>query len=552
MIGAVLACATPDPLDAERHRVHDAERELLLAAATAALEDGRPADAARAATMGSEVDAAAFGPLLERIAATGDPRALTVLGVGEGLESAEVAERYASGVPASLAGIDRARGAAVLAGAWAEHHVAPDDTLADAAVARRLALVGERLGVVVPEAVGVEPRIARAIAAGLPEAVAVGEGVGAALGSLDRYTRPVWPAELGSWEQHHAGVATGVGVALVAAPDGRPVVELPTPGGPAWRAGVHAGDLVVRVDDRPVAAVAEADAALQGETGSAVAVAVHREGLPLRFALVREEVPEDTVFGWRRTADGWDPFVAPGVALVHVAAFRPHTDEEVDALLAPHAPEAVVLDLRGNGGGDVMAAVNVADRFVADGVLAHLVGRTLAPPAPGPNGELPWNAAVPGHALEGVPVVVLVDRESASASEIVAGALRERAGAVLVGERTFGKGLSQALRVDAALGVGWQVTNGAWQLPSGAGVEGGLTPDVVLALSPGERMLVAELRARRERPPVHPDGTPLPYLGTVARPELPRLSADPQLAAAVEAAAGFASRSPPEVTPAGR
>jgi carboxyl-terminal processing protease len=186
--------------------------------------------------------------------------------------------------------------------------------------------------------------------------------------------------------------------------------------------------------------------------------------------------------------------------------------------------------------------VNVADRFVADGILAQLAGRTIAPPQPGPNGELPWNAAVPGHALEGVPLVVLVDRDTASAAEIAAGALRERAGAVLVGERTYGKGLAQALRRDDALGVGWQVTNSAWRLPSGValqepgGERTGLAPDVDVPLSPGERMLVTELRARREHPPVHPDGTPVPYLGTVARPELPRLSEDPQLAEALRVA----------------
>jgi carboxyl-terminal processing protease len=222
----------------------------------------------------------------------------------------------------------------------------------------------------------------------------------------------------------------------------------------------------------------------------------------------------------------------PGLTWLRLSAFRPHTDEQLDALL-PAEPGVVILDLRGNGGGDVMAAVNVVDRFVAEGVLVELEGRTIPEPQGGEQGELPWNVAVPGHPLEGVPVVVLVDRYTASAAEIVAGSLRERAGATLVGERTFGKGRAQALRVDAEQGVGWQVTNGVWTLPSGEVLEpqqgeGGLAPDVQVVLSPAERLQVSGMRRVRELPPAHPDGTPVPDLGTQARADLPRLSADPQ------------------------
>jgi carboxyl-terminal processing protease len=234
----------------------------------------------------------------------------------------------------------------------------------------------------------------------------------------------------------------------------------------------------------------------------------------------------------------------PGLTWLRLVSFRPHTDEQLDALL-PAEPGVVLLDLRGNGGGDVMAAVNVVDRFVTDGVLVALTGRTIPPPKGGEGGELPWNAAVPGHPLEGVPVVVLVDRNTASAAEIVAGSLRERVGAVLVGERTYGKGLAQALRVNAELGVGWQVTNGVWTLPSGQALEpldegkAGLVPDVEVVMSPAERLQVGVLRRQREMPTAHPDGTAVPDLGTTARAELPRLSDDPQGVRALEVARGM-------------
>jgi C-terminal processing protease CtpA/Prc len=152
--------------------------------------------------------------------------------------------------------------------------------------------------------------------------------------------------------------------------------------------------------------------------------------------------------------------------------------------------------------------------------------------------------AVPGHALEGVPIVVLVDRETASAAELLAGALRERAGATLVGERTYGKGLSQALESDPKAGVSWQVTQSAWTLPSGAkletvgGVRRGLAPDVEVALTTAERFQVRGMRAEREALRSHQDSSPVPSRAIGVRADLPRLSADPQLEAALRIARG--------------
>jgi carboxyl-terminal processing protease len=534
-------------LDAERRSLHAAERLLLRQTAAQALEGGRPREAVGAVLLGMEVDPASFGPLVEALAQTQDPEVLALLAqrldagrFGEAAARIEL-ERYREGIPASLQGVTTVRGNAVLQGVLSEYATEPDVGAMARATRARLELLRPlfpRWEAPLPDA-EVLGLIEGAVSGGLPEEVAVAEGVQAALRALDPYTTPVWPASLGGWQEHHAGARVGVGMELEDGPEGAAVVTVLEVAGPAWRAGVHVGDVLASVDGGGGRAE-ELLARLHGEPGTEVRLGLLRAGTPVELTVPRELVPEETVRGWRRLAQGWEVQPEPGITWLHLQAFRPQTDEQLDALL-PAEPGVVVLDLRGNGGGDVMAAVNVVDRFVAEGALVKLVGRTIPEPRGGEQGELPWNVAVPGHPLEGAPVVVLVDRHTASAAEIVAGSLRERAGAVLVGERTFGKGRAQALRVDAGLGVGWQVTNGVWALPSGEVLEpqqgeGGLAPDVELSLSPAERLQVSVMRRVRELPPAHPDGTPVPDLGTSARAELPRLSADPQVERALEAA----------------
>jgi carboxyl-terminal processing protease len=574
MLLALLACGRDpaDPaaaraitLDAERRLVHASEREVLWRAATAAKT---PRDALGAVVLGLEVDRERFLPLVDALAKSDDPEVLATLAAKVdrerfGPRAEELAVKARCADPRSAErwkGVDRARGARILDGVVAEYVVDPPVDRMTAAASRRLTLLWASRAAFptwTRPAQGDSARalIDDAVAAGLPEPVAVGEVVEAVLFALDPYTAAVWPADLVGQEQHFAGVTTGIGVELTGS--GSTVqVLLPLVGGPAWTAGVHAGDVVAAVGGKPPATVAEAAAALAGEPGTVADLTVDRGGEAVSFRIPRAEVATETVRGFRRTADGWDVWAEPGVALLHVTEFRPGTDEELDALLPAETPRAVVLDLRANAGGDVMAAVNVADRFVVDGPLAWLGGRTIAPPAPGPNGEAPWNVAVAGHPLEGVPVVVLVDGRTVSSAELVAGALRERAGAVLVGDRTFGKGLSQAWRADPALQVGWKVTNGTWELPSHAALEApggrptGLAPDVAVPLSPTERLEVDAMRRRRELPPTHPDGTPVPDLGLDAGSELPRLSDDPQLVEALRQAERLATgRAAPAPSP---
>jgi len=301
----------------------------------------------------------------------------------------------------------------------------------------------------------------------------------------------------------------------------------------------------VRFDDRVGEARRQAlEGALLGAEDAWVEVGVTRSGEPKVFKVVRRRLLPDVITGWRRDEDNrWRFWLdeAHGIAYARVVSFRPHTDEAFDEALSELVGlRAVILDLRGNPGGDVNAAVNLMDRFVAHGWLARLEGRVMPDVGSDVDPETgerlaAWNEAIPGHALEGVPLAILVDRFSASSAEIVAGGLQELVGADVIGERTVGKGLSQVLRADPEGRYALQFTNLYWALPSGQRIDagsahgGGVLPAIVDPLSPAEQFWVSVLERRRGAVRQHADGSPVLDVSTVGRPDLPVLDRDPHV-----------------------
>lgn len=416
-----------------------------------------------------------------------------------------------------------------------EHYVTPPDWAALAAAGdRALAAQGHAPPPTDPaQTLGDAANRLRAHAAAADRADhVVATWIDGALAALDPHTRAVWPSAVAGWEAHHEGVYVGVGVELVDEDDGVRV-RWPVPGSPAFEAGLKQGDRVLRVDGHEVATSVEAAGRLRGEEGTPVAVEIGRGARRLTLELVRRGITPDTVTGWTRGPDNaWDPWLdrEAGVAYARVDAFRPHTDEALDALLEPVAGEvrAVVLDLRGCPGGDLDAAAQLADRFVREGTLVHLEGRRLPPPPP--EGVVPWNQAVEGHALEGLPVAVLVDGDTASSAEIVAAALDRLADAVVVGAPTAGKGSSQVLLAEPDLGVALQVTNYRWKAPDGAPIDGrGVSPDEALPLSLAATYQVGLMRRHREFLRAHADGSPLRVDLPAPRADLPVLPDDPHV-----------------------
>jgi carboxyl-terminal processing protease len=169
-------------------------------------------------------------------------------------------------------------------------------------------------------------------------------------------------------------------------------------------------------------------------------------------SLERAVLRSETVCGDRRRADGsWDWFLEgeEGLALIRLSRFSPHTLGDLDRALEEIAvagqPAGVILDLRGNPGGLLDAAIEVCDRFLDDGVIVSMRRRPAAGtrPVPASPEQLDVRRATPGASLRGVPMVVIVDGVTASAAEIVAACLQDHSRAVVVGSRTFGKGTVQ-------------------------------------------------------------------------------------------------------------
>jgi len=294
--------------------------------------------------------------------------------------------------------------------------------------------------------------------------------VDAALGTLDEhsaYIRGDVRSDLEATLDQEFG---GVGLELsIDERLGVPVVASPVVDSPAWRAGVRAGDHVEAIDDEPTAGVSlrQIVARLRGPVGTSVVVGVAtpaaESGATLDpgaaggaamnrrdVNLVRELIASQSVLGDRRTpAGGWEWMLegTPGVGFVRITSFGERTVAELeaalDAIAAPGDPRGLVIDLRGNPGGLLGAAVDVCDLFLDDGVIVHTRGRRAN--ATDAAATLEPRRATAGAKLAGVPIVVLVDGLTASAAEIVAACLQDAGRARVVGSRTFGKGTVQSI-----------------------------------------------------------------------------------------------------------
>jgi carboxyl-terminal processing protease len=266
------------------------------------------------------------------------------------------------------------------------------------------------------------------------------------------------------------GSYPGVGIEVAAA-NGSVRVLKTIDGTPARSAGVLAGDELIAIDGREIGAdLAGAIARLRGASGSLVRLSLRRAGTAalLEFALRRAEVEVHSI-----TAQTLEP----GYGYVRISTFSETTPQDLShAILLlkrdnPAGIKGLVLDLRNNPGGVLESGVAVADAFLDSGVIVTADGRT-------PDARFEMDAT-PGDLIDGAALVVLVNAGSASASEIVAGALKDHARALLIGRRTYGKGSVQTV-MPLARGGAVKLTTSRYFTPSGASIHGrGLEPDIV-------------------------------------------------------------------------
>ncbi len=292
------------------------------------------------------------------------------------------------------------------------------------------------------------------------------------IADLDPHSAYLAPADLAQADEDASGSYAGLGVEVLYI-DGRLRVVAPIDGSPASRAGVRPGDVILSVDGKPVPDTDGVAAlqALRGAPGSTAILTIAREGQPepIELAIKREVI---------RVASVTLRVLEPGYLLARIAQFQENTAGELKETLRRHQarhgmPRGLVLDLRSNPGGLVDSAVGVADVFLDAGTIVSTRGRL----AEG-NGS---HVATRGDLLDGAPVVVLVDAGTASAAEIVAGALKDHGRALVVGQRTFGKGSVQSI-LPLGDGAAVKITTARYYTPSGVSIQAaGITPDIALA-----------------------------------------------------------------------
>jgi carboxyl-terminal processing protease len=275
-----------------------------------------------------------------------------------------------------------------------------------------------------------------------------------------------------NFEEQSRGAYDGIGVELLRQPDGSLRVIAPIDETPAARAGIKAGDVITAIDGKPFKPdEGDSSGPLRGAPGTKVTLTIVREGRAKPFDVT---VQRETI----RVASVRSRMLEPGYGYLRISAFQADTasdfEHQLDKLKAQAGGKlrGLVIDLRSNPGGLLTAAVQIADDLLESGKIVSTRGRIAISDA-----EF---GATTGDRLDGAPLVVLVDAGSASASEVLAGALRDNGRARIVGSRTFGKGSVQTvLPLDNGDSV--KLTTARYYTPSGKSIQAlGIAPDVVL------------------------------------------------------------------------
>ena len=271
---------------------------------------------------------------------------------------------------------------------------------------------------------------------------------------LDPHSNFFDPKSYSALREEQSGKYYGVGM-TVGPRNNKVIVIAPFVGTPAYRAGIRPGDIIIAVDGKPTDNMNTTDVAdmLRGQKGTTVKITILREGMerPLDFAVVRDEIPRYSV--------DLHFMIKPGIGYLHVSGFQETTDKEVsDALDQMGDLKGLILDLRQNPGGLLNQGVAVADKFLKKGaVIVSHHGRASA--------EKVYHAQH-GNSGKEYPLVVIVNRGTASAAEIVSGAIQDHDRGIIVGETTFGKGLVQTV-YPLSENTGLALTTAHYYTPSG-------------------------------------------------------------------------------------
>lgn len=296
--------------------------------------------------------------------------------------------------------------------------------------------------------------------------------------------------------------------------DGFVKVIAPMDDTPAAKAGIEPGDLIVQLDGTPTKGmnITEAIEIMRGEPGSDIKLTVVRSGTstPEDLTLTREVI---------KVASVRQRYLEDGYGYLRIAQFQSGTGDEVDKAIIKLKDEGdltgLIIDLRNNPGGVLQSAVQVSDAFIDDGLIVYTLGRL-------DNAELRYNATRP-DTISGVPIVVLVNEGTASASEIVAGALQDHGRAVIMGTSTFGKGSVQTilpLSSDKAI----KLTTARYYTPNGKSIQAeGIEPDIWVDRSKVTPVKSNPWRLREKNLPKHLEGDAEAVAESEGSPERPNM-----------------------------
>jgi carboxyl-terminal processing protease len=401
-----------------------------------------------------------------------------------------------------------------------------------------------------------ELQVANRATLDLPEAVLFrefGDGAMYAIASSheDQYTEIVWPERYRRFQQQVDGRFVGVGI-LIRHDDRRDIVVVnPLEGSPAWRGGVRPGDTIVEVDGVPTVgwSLNRAVDEITGPAGRPVVLTVRRgeDEETRRIRLVREQIKMRSVNGWwKRDLDTsgeprWDWWLDPvaGVGYVRLTSFNDESFGDFRSAIAAMRREGtlrgLVLDLRHNPGGLLKSAVDFSNLYLRGGTVVtgeDRFGRE----------EMRIDAQANRAELAGLPTVVLVNQGSASASEIVAGALQAHGAAVVLGDRSFGKGSVQEVHdvSDRAGPAVLKLTTQVYRLPPARGEskgrlvhkrpgaeDWGVNPDILVKMTPAQIEKALSLRLQADQVPEAVEGEEMPSRPRIA--DLIEQGIDPQL-----------------------
>ena len=290
------------------------------------------------------------------------------------------------------------------------------------------------------------------------------------LSGLDPHSAYVVESEYDALQETTSGEFGGLGIE-VGRQDGYIRVISPIDDTPADRAGIQAGDLIIQINDTPTRQIMPAEAAnlMRGEPGTSVTVTIAREGIePFDLTITREVIAIKSVRS---------RILEPGYAYFRISQFRANTaqdlESEYEKLSANNEDlKGVVLDLRNNPGGVLQASVGVVDSFISDGRIVSTKGRI--------EGNDMEFMATSRTIAKDIPLVVLINNGSASASEIVAGALQDHNRAIIMGTRSFGKGSVQSV-VPLAEQRAIKLTTSLYFTPNGRSIQAqGIDPDIIV------------------------------------------------------------------------